>query len=978
MSKKSKLYKKTHYLLILLIFLTVGIAIYILNTPQKTGSSVARTSFNTCSNSNSNSLNCSIASTTNNNTLVAVIGTRGVTANRVTSINQTGAVWVKATQAVNENGNTTEIWYTTSLSSASTNITINLAEQLNASAIITQYSGILTTNALDKTANSTGSSNTANTGTTTQTSQSNQLWVGGLTVNDIGAFGNPNNDFTKIAESASTGGLNNTRNNTTYLEKIVTSTGIANTSASISSNNWSGAIATFNTAGAPTQIVFVDSPFNLTAGVCSSALTLETQDSSGAAVNASSDVLIQLSTNNPDSKATFYYTPDCSGSSFTTFTFDGNEKSKTFYMKDLYASGGLSITATKISGSDSLTDDSLNYTISPASISKFGLIMPGQTLPFKEGKASGSPTAQTAGVSFSITETRALDAFDNTVTGYSGIKSLTYSGSANSPNNTPPTYTTNVNFVAGVSATVLTTTLYYANDNTVLSVTENGNYNSSSTKFAVKAAVLANYNLIISNTKVVAGSCSENTLDVTAKDSYGNPRTADASTVLLTSNSGGLVYYSDSSCSNSQSSFMLANGAVRIYWKATKKALGVSITATKNGDTPSGTVGQIDVSPGAASMLIVKLPGQNFADGFGLNGAVNFPGLRSPNATAGNSFGATLYAVDTYFNLVDSGTNNYSGNKFISWSNSVAENSPRGDVPVFPVSNINFVNGVSTTLLNATYFYSAGNRTIRADDINTPVQGIASSSFTVQPESAHYYDTTTGNVQKAGVPFNITIAAKDVYANALGSLYAAPFGTYTWTSTATNSPDGTPPILGNLLSTDFINGTATKNVILFNAQAVSFTVGEPNSSTVTGSVSTTVEPGDVSADANDSTVMGNPTGFDSRAETITIIIKDTWRNPISNLNKSYITVSGTGSASVEQPILNTNANGVTTAKITWISIGDYSVRVSISGVKLVQNDGFATDLDGFLDSTHSITIYENHPSTRLQGGTKIQGGTRIQ
>lgn len=94
-------------------------------------------------------------------------------------------------------------------------------------------------------------------------------------------------------------------------------------------------------------------------------------------------------------------------------------------------------------------------------INKLVITLPGQgfsdaSLASTSGN-SGTPNTQTAGTPFTITKIRACDQFYNVVTGYFGVKTLTFSGPSNGQ--TAPNYTTSVSFASGVSSTALTTTL---------------------------------------------------------------------------------------------------------------------------------------------------------------------------------------------------------------------------------------------------------------------------------------------------------------------------------------------------------------------------------------------------------------------------------------------------------------------------------------------------------------------------------------
>ena len=74
------------------------------------------------------------------NTLVAVISTRGTSANRVSAISGGGVTWSRVSQGTNTSGTTTEIWYGPNVSSGTTGITITQAS-LRSAAVVIEYSG---------------------------------------------------------------------------------------------------------------------------------------------------------------------------------------------------------------------------------------------------------------------------------------------------------------------------------------------------------------------------------------------------------------------------------------------------------------------------------------------------------------------------------------------------------------------------------------------------------------------------------------------------------------------------------------------------------------------------------------------------------------------------------------------------------------------------------------------------------------------
>ena len=144
----------------------------------------------------------------------------------------------------------------------------------------------------------------------------------------------------------------------------------------------------------------------------------------------------------------------------TSVTIPGGQSSVTFYYGDTKA-GSPVITA----AATGLTSAMQTETVNVGPVASFTL---------------STPATQTAGTPFSETIT-AVDAGGNTVTTFNGVNCLTFSGPANSPNNTAPLYpvqgtclTTGqsaLTFTNGVDNTV-PITLYDAQTTTALTVVD--------------------------------------------------------------------------------------------------------------------------------------------------------------------------------------------------------------------------------------------------------------------------------------------------------------------------------------------------------------------------------------------------------------------------------------------------------------------------------------------------------------------------
>jgi len=184
------------------------------------------------------------------NLMVAVISTRGTSASRVSAITQVGASWSRVAQATNTSGTTTEIWHAPNVAVGAGAVVSFAQASLMSAAVVIEYSGLLPSTPFDVGASSTSNSNStaASTGTTVTTSQPNELWIGGISIADgrktLSAYGN---SFVAVASSRS--GAASTDSMIYVLEKVVSTTGTASTSGTLSGSDlWSGAIATFKAA----------------------------------------------------------------------------------------------------------------------------------------------------------------------------------------------------------------------------------------------------------------------------------------------------------------------------------------------------------------------------------------------------------------------------------------------------------------------------------------------------------------------------------------------------------------------------------------------------------------------------------------------------------------------------------------------------------------------------------------------------------
>jgi type II secretory pathway pseudopilin PulG len=408
------------------------------------------------------------------------------------------------------------------------------------------------------------------------------------------------------------------------------------------------------TSGSATKLVF--SPATPGPGIAGSPIpnvVVQAQDSNGnVATSASGSVGISVKSGSAQP-------------AFTSGTYSVSLSSGIATFSDLTvnAAGTYTLTATPAISGVSGTYNSNSFAVSAAPVSIF---------------AMSTPVAQTAGTAFSETLT-AKDAFGNTITGYTGTKTIVFTGPSNSPspspNGTAPTYPATVSFTSGVGTASIT--LFDA-QTTTLTATQ-GSITGTSGSFTVASSTVAG-GTISTPSAPTAGTAFNET--IAATDTYGN---------TVTSFSGAFTV-TFSGPANSPSP---ANTAP-IYPPSVTFASGVATASVKLFDaqtttltaTLSGvplTTGSFTVAPATANDFTVTTPGTQ---------------------AAGTAFNETITAIDPY----DNTATGYSGSKTIVFTGPSNSPSPSNTAPSYP-SSVTFTAGVGTASIT---LFDAQNTTLTA------------------------------------------------------------------------------------------------------------------------------------------------------------------------------------------------------------------------------------------------------------------------
>jgi hypothetical protein len=514
----------------------------------------------------------------------------------------------------------------------------------------------------------------------------------------------------------------------------------------------------------------------------------------------------------------------------------------------LYKSGGASV---NVSDGSISAQAPLSVTVSPAAASKFAL--------------TAESTTPTASAANNLTVT-AWDAYGNVATGYTGSKSLTFSGASASPSGTMPTVAnssgtainfgsaTSISFTAGVATAS-------SGKNGVMRLYKSGEASiavsdgSVTTKapLAVTTAPLAASKFALTATTTTPAAGAVDNLTTTAQDTYGNVATSYTGAKILTFTGASASPNGTAPTVSSSSGADVAFGSPT----AIDFAAGVAtVSSGKNGAMKLYKIGSTSLNAGDGTLTTPTA----------LTVTVTATATRfllassATSMTAGDSANLTITALDAYENTVTT----YTGSKSLTFSGASA--SPSGTKPTVVSSSgsvvnfgtattISFGSGVATVTSGKNglmKLYDAEEAAIVVSDGTisnpSPLKVTVSSAATSKLALAAATTTPT-----AGSSDNLTTTAQDTY----GNTATAYTGTKSLTFTgASASPSGAVPTVsdssgtdvpfGTAMSIDFSEGVAstsgTKNGVmkLYKSGSTSVKVADSSFSVT---LSVTVAPG---------------------------------------------------------------------------------------------------------------------------------------
>ncbi|MHA8064941.1 beta strand repeat-containing protein, partial [Aquirufa aurantiipilula] len=521
---------------------------------------------------------------------------------------------------------------------------------------------------------------------------------------------------------------------------------------------------------------------------------------------------------------------------------------------------------------------------------------------------------QTAGASQNITIT-AKDASGNTATGYTGAKSITFSGAnaSSSPATNPTVAGTNfgtatsVTFSNGVATVSMS--LYKVESASVVatdgSVTTSGSDRLSVT---VSPATFSKLALSLAGPQT-NGIAFSGTNSLTALDAYGNVVTGfDASgnnVTVTTSLTGSITGLSGTNKLTSASDFV--NGVANLT------SLGLKFTGTVGSGTftftpATGTAvtsGSISINSGSATYLVITGTGTQ---------------------TAGGTQTITITAKDAQGNTATT----YTGDKSLTFSGANSSTSPTTAPSVnttafASATTVNFSSGVATATLA---LYRAESATVAVSDGTIAAAGSDRLSITVSAASLSKFALSFNSPQSSGVAFTgtNTITAQDAYGNTVTGFSAAT-NNVTITSNLTGSISGLSGTNKLSGAGDFVSGVADV------ASSLIFT-GNTGNGTFTATATTGGATGTslVTIGAGAATklvITGSSTQTAGASQTITITAKDASGNTASGYTGAKsLTFSGATSSS--SPVTAATVAGTNVGTATSISFSNGVATASLN------------------------------------------------
>jgi hypothetical protein len=237
--------------------------------------------------------------------------------------------------------------------------------------------------------------------------------------------------------------------------------------------------------------------------------------------------------------------------------------------------------------------------------------------------------------------------------------------------------------------------------------------------------------ILLSGTVDEEPATYEDVITANLTDAYGNAESSTKTLSLTKISGAGTVTFRKTPGGSNITSLDIISGSSTTFYMASSE-VGTHVIRVNNAALIEDDL-SCTISSGAATKLLVKLPGQSFTDGVGISG--------SPSAqTAGSSFNFNLIIVDVSNYQVDE-----TGGRTVNFA-STAANSPDADAPLldgvtagsWTARSVTFTSGESAAISATFYDTDAATITVTDPDGVPALTGTASSSITTAAATADH------------------------------------------------------------------------------------------------------------------------------------------------------------------------------------------------------------------------------------------------
>jgi hypothetical protein len=405
-----------------------------------------------------------------------------------------------------------------------------------------------------------------------------------------------------------------------------------------------------------------------------------------------------------------------------------------------FGAGSRTITAANVTHSGITSDTTSAINVIGGPFSRLLVVVPGETAaPGSPNGKTGSPSAQTAGTSFSAT-VLAVDNFWNLVNTVSDtIHVLSSDATAILPGSGP--------LAGGTSSLSVTYRSAGMQSITVSDVTDGTKTGAAGLSTAVNPAPASRLQIAQQpSATATAGTSFGTQPKILISDTYGNIRSNDTLSVVASINSGlgQLIGTTTVSANSGLASFsnLAATAATNIVLQFSSGALTPALSSA------------IAVSVGPFTRLLGLMPGESLSPG------TSTGKTGTPTAVAGTSTSLRIFAADSWFNLTPGSPDT------VRVTSSDVNATLPPDAPLAGGSNT-----VNITLK------TAGTRSVIVTDLTDGTKSSNTNSLTISPGSYSKLQllvpgeapnpgtvggkTGTPNVEIASVPFQVTVNGVD-------------------------------------------------------------------------------------------------------------------------------------------------------------------------------------------------------------------------